>query len=67
MGKASRYLNGVKKEAKRIRWPKAEDFGPAIITVIVIAIFTAIFLLVEDLAAGTLLQQLREAFKGIRG
>lgn len=67
MGKASRYLNGVKKEAKRVRWPKKEEFIPTIITVLVIAIFTAVFLLIEDLAAGTLLQQLREAFKGLRG
>jgi len=67
MSKVSRYANGVKKEAKRVRWPKKDDFLPAIATVLVIAIFTAIFLLVEDLAAGTLLSQLREAFANLRG
>jgi preprotein translocase, SecE subunit, bacterial len=67
MGRIIRYFKGVGKEAKRIRWPKKDVFLPAIITVVVITAFAAIFLLVEDLAAGTLIQQLRDAFSSIRG
>lgn len=67
MGRIVRYFKGVRKEASRVRWPKKDEFLPAIITVLIITVFTAIFLLVEDLAAGTLVQQLRSAFQSIRG
>ena len=67
MGRIVRYFKGVRKEAGRVRWPKKDAFLPAIVTVLIITAFTAIFLLVEDLAAGTLIQQLRDAFSSIRG
>lgn len=67
MGKIIRYFKGVGKEIHRVRWPKKNDFFPAVITVLVIAVFFALWLLVEDLAAGTLISQLKEAFKSLRG
>jgi len=67
MGKIIRYFKGVGKEMKRVRWPKKDVFVPAIVTVLVITAFAAMFLVVEDLAAGTILQQLRTAFEGLRG
>lgn len=67
MGKIIRYFKGVFKEGRRIRWPKKDVFLPAIATVIVITVFCAVFLWIEDLAAATIIQQLRNAFESIRG
>lgn len=58
------YARQVKKEAKRVRWPKKETLIPTILTVVVISVVFALLLSLEDLAAGTLLQQLRNAFSG---
>lgn len=66
MKKILRYFKGVGKEAKRIKWPKKEQFVPSIIVVICITIFAGIFLALEDLAANTLLEQLRNAFSSLR-
>lgn len=60
------YFKGVSREAKRIRWPKRDELFPAIAVVIVINIFAAIFLVLEDLAAGTLIDQLDKAFSLIK-
>lgn len=57
------YFRGVGREAKRVRWPKRETFLPAIGVVIAITVFAAIFLVLEDLAAGTLIEQLQKAFE----
>ncbi|MCI7602497.1 MAG: preprotein translocase subunit SecE [Candidatus Onthovivens sp.] len=57
------YFRGVAREAKRVRWPKREAFLPAIGVVIAITVFAAIFLVLEDLAAGTLIEQLQKAFE----
>lgn len=57
------YFKGVGREAKRVRWPKRETFLPAIGVVIAITVFAAIFLVLEDLAAGTLIEQLQKAFE----
>lgn len=57
------YFKGVGREAKRIRWPKREEFLPAVGVVICIAVFAALFLVLEDLAAGTLIKQLKKAFE----
>jgi len=57
-----KYSAEVIKEGKRIRWPKREELLPVIIVVIVIAAFAAIFLSLEDWAAGSLLQTLKDAF-----
>lgn len=62
MKKILRYFKGVGREAKRIKWPTLETFIPAMIVVICIAFFAGIFLSLEDLAAATILEQLRNAF-----
>lgn len=67
MGKASRYFKGVGKEMKRVRWPKSDEFIAAIVTVILVSVFAAIFLLIEDLGASTILKALRDAFTSLRG
>lgn len=58
------YTRQVVKEAKRVRWPKSRILVATIITVVVIAVLFALILSLEDLAAGTLLNQLKEVFKG---
>ncbi len=61
-----KYTKEVVKEGKRVRWPKREVLVASIITVLVISISFAIIISIEDLAAGTLINQLKEAFKGWR-
>ncbi|MCQ2793952.1 MAG: preprotein translocase subunit SecE [Bacilli bacterium] len=58
------YTRQVVKEAKRVRWPKKDSLVSTILTVVVVSVFFALLLTLEDLAAGTLLQQLQNAFKG---
>ena len=57
-----KYMKEVVKEGERIRWPKRDQLIPAIVVVIAIAAFAAIFLSLEDLTAGTLIEQLKKAF-----
>ena len=57
-----KYTKEGVKEGKRIRWPKRDQLIPAIVVVIAIAAFAAIFLSLEDLTAGTLIEQLKKAF-----
>ena len=58
------YAKGVVKEGKRVRWPKKDVFVPALITTIVICVFCALILSIEDLASGSLIGQLKEIFGG---
>ena len=62
MSNPIKYAKEVVKEGKRIRWPKRDQLIPAIVVVIAIAAFAAIFLSLEDLTAGTLIEQLKKAF-----
>ena len=59
-----KYVKEVIKEGKRVRWPKRDILIPTIIVVIIIAGVAALFLSLEDLAAGRLIQILRDAFGG---
>ncbi len=59
-----KYTKEVIKEGKRVRWPKRDVLLPTIGFVICIAAFAAFFLSLEDLTAGSLIQQLRNAFGG---
>ena len=59
-----KYVSDVIKEGKRIRWPKRDVLIPTIIVVILIAGIAALFLSLEDLAAGRLIQFLKDAFGG---
>ena len=58
------YTREVAKEAKRVRWPKSRILVSTIVMVLVISILFALILSLEDLAAGTLLQQLKNMFSG---
>lgn len=60
-----KYLGGVVKEGKRVRWPKREVLIPSIIVVVVIAAVTGLLLFAEDLAGKQLIDVLSDAFKGI--
>lgn len=66
MNKVTNYARGVGHEAKRIKWPKRKELFPAFITVLVITIFAAIFLLIENYASEVLVGQLRQAFESMR-
>ena len=59
-----KYVKEVVKEGKRVRWPKRDVLIPTIIVVVIIAGLAALFLSLEDLAAGRLIQILRDAFGG---
>lgn len=57
-----KYTKEVIREGKRIRWPKREQLVPAIVVVIAISVFAAIFLSLEDYTAASLIQQIKAAF-----
>ena len=59
-----KYIGEVVKEGKRVRWPKRDVLIPTIVVVVVIAGLAALFLSLEDLAAGRLIQILKDAFGG---
>lgn len=65
--KPGKYMAEVVKEGKRVRWPKRDVLIPAIIVVIVIAVFAALILYVEDLAGNRLIEILKTAFSGMGG
>ena len=60
-----KYASEVVKEGKRVRWPKREEFIPALVAVLVVCVVAALFLSLEDWAAGSLIQQIKELFKGM--
>ena len=61
-----KYTKEVIKEAKRVRWPKRDVFLLALVTTLVICVFAALILRVEDLVGGELLKALKEVFKGLK-
>lgn len=60
----NKYMKEVVKEGRRVRWPSREVLWPSIAVVIVISIFAAVFLALEDFTAYQLIQQLKSAFGG---
>lgn len=58
-----RAVANVAKEGKRVRWPKREVLLPAILVVVVITVFSALLLAVEDEAGRRLLSILKDAFE----
>jgi preprotein translocase SecE subunit len=60
----NKYLKEVVKEGKRVRWPNREQLWPAILVVILISVFVAVFLALEDLTASSIISQLSKAFGG---
>ena len=61
-----KYTKEVIKEAKRVRWPKRDVFLMALVTTLVICIFAALILRLEDLVSGELIKALKEVFKGLK-
>lgn len=61
-----KYAQEVIAQGRRVRWPKKDVMVPAIVVVISIAVFAAIFLSLEDLAVGEILKQLKSAFENFR-
>ncbi|MCQ2799619.1 MAG: preprotein translocase subunit SecE [Bacilli bacterium] len=57
-----KYLKEVVKEGKRVRWPKRDELWPAIAVVIIITVFCALFLALEDLTAQSIINQIKAAF-----
>lgn len=62
MGKTKKYLQGVVKEGKRVRWPSRETILKSLGVVLVISIIAALWLSLDDFIAGKLLQILRDTF-----
>lgn len=61
-----KYTQEVIKEGKRVRWPKKEVFFPALITVIIICVFAALVLSLEDFVAGTIINTIKDWFSSIK-
>jgi hypothetical protein len=61
-----KFLQEVTRESKRIRWPKSDTLISSIVVVIVITVFSALALTLEDLAVAELLGQIRSAFESLR-
>ena len=59
-----KYTQEVIREGKRVRWPKKDVFVPALVTTIVICVFCALILSIEDLASGSLIGELKNIFGG---
>ena len=61
-----KYTKEVIREAKRVRWPKRDVFLIALVTTLVICVFCALVLRLEDLLSGELIKALKEVFKGLK-
>lgn len=61
-----KYAKEVIKEGKRVRWPKWEVFFPALITVIIICVFAALVLSLEDFVAGSIINTIKGWFSSLR-
>lgn len=61
-----KYTQEVIKEGKRVRWPKKEVFFPALVTVIIICVFAALVLSLEDFVAGTIINTIKGWFSEIK-
>jgi preprotein translocase SecE subunit len=64
MPSPGKYMKEVVKEGKRVRWPDRQTLWPAIAVVIVISVFAALFLVIEDYAANSIITQIENAFGG---
>ena len=61
-----KYRKEVIREAKRVRWPKRDVFLLALVTTLVICVFCALILRLEDLVSGELIKALKKVFEGIK-
>jgi len=60
------FIQEVSRESKRVRWPKVDFLTSSIFVVILITVFAAFALTLEDLAVAELLGQIRAAFENLR-
>ena len=63
---AKKYVKEVIKEGKRVRWPKWDVFFPALVTVIIICVFAALVLSLEDFVAGSIVNTIKGWFSSLR-
>ncbi len=61
-----KYAKEVIREGKRVRWPKRDVFLLALVTTLVICVFCALILRLEDLVAGELIKALKKVFEGVK-
>lgn len=61
-----KFFQEVAREAKRVRWPQTDALLSSIFIVIIITVFSAFALTLEDLAVAELLGQIRAAFENFR-
>lgn len=61
-----KYAKEVVKEGKRVRWPKWDVFFPALVTVIIICVFAALVLSLEDFVAGTIINTIKGWFSSLK-
>lgn len=62
MGKTKKYLSGVVKEGKRVRWPNRETVLKSLGIVLVITVITALWLSLDDYVAAALIKLLQDTF-----
>ena len=62
MGKTKKYLQGVVKEGKRVRWPNRETILKSLGVVLVITIVVALWLSLDDYIAAVLIKVLQNTF-----
>jgi len=60
-----KYTQEVIKEGKRVRWPKKDEFVPALVATIVICVFCALVLALWDWAGQNLISILQGLFEKI--
>lgn len=61
-----KFFQEVAREAKRVRWPQTDALLISIFIVIIITVFSAFALTLQDLAVAELLGQIRTAFESFR-
>ena len=64
--KFGRFIGGVIKEGKRVRWPKKDVLIPSIIVVVIIALVVGLLLFAEDMAGKKLIDILADAFSSMK-
>ena len=57
-------MKEVVREGKRVRWPKKDKFWSTVAVVVIISVFAALILALEDLAAARIIDLLKQAFGG---
>ncbi len=62
MGRTKKYLQGVVREGKRVRWPNRETVLKSLGVVLVITIVAALWLSLDDLIAANLIKILQDTF-----